>query len=73
MSTKTLDELLVKKIKNLPVNQALKDLHELPYIRRIIKKENPLAFYVPAKIQTINKDITVTAQIDSGCTKSVID
>ena len=72
-SQEKLDELLVKKIRNLQVDQALKALHELPHVRRIIKKENPLAFYVSAEIQTTDKDISITAQIDSGCTKSVID
>ena len=68
-----LDELLVKKIKSLPVDQALKALHKLPYICRIIKKENPPASHISTKIQTIDKDITTTAQVDSGCTKSVND
>ena len=72
-SQEKLDKLLVKKIKDLPVDQALKALHELPYVCRTIKKENPLAFYISAKIQTADKDVPITAQIDSGCTKSVID
>ena len=72
-SQEKLDKLLVKKIRNLPVDQALKALHELPYVCRIIKKENPLAFYVSAEIQTSGKNISITAQINSGCTKLVID
>ena len=71
-SQEKLDELLVKKIKNLPVNQALKALHELPHVCRVIK-ENPLAFYISAEIQTTDEEISITTQIDSGCTKSVID
>ena len=72
-SQEKLDELLVKKIRNLPVNQALKAIHKLPYIHRIIKEENPLVFYVPTEIQTNDRDITITAQINSRCTKLVID
>ena len=66
-SQEKLDELLVKKIRNLQVDQALKALHELPYICRIIKKENPLAFYVPTKIQTIDKDIPIIIMFFDLC------
>ena len=72
-SHKKWDEALVQELKKLPEERALQALHELPQIKRIIKKQNPNAFHLPATIRTAKGTLQVSAQVDSGCTRSMID
>ena len=72
-SHKKLDEALVQKLKKLPEEKALQTLHELPQIKRVIKRQNPNAFHLPASIRTAKETLQVSAQVDSGCTRSMID
>ena len=48
-------------------------MHELPQVKRIISKQNPNAFHLPAKIRMASGTLQASAQVDSGCTKSMID
>ena len=51
-SSKKVDEALVQELKELPEEKALQTLHKLPQIKRIVKKQNPNAFHLPASIKT---------------------
>ena len=72
-SHKKLDEALVQELKKLPEEKALQTLHELPQVKRVIKRQNPNAFHLPALIKTAQETLQVSAQVDSGCTRSMID
>ena len=72
-SPKEIDETLVHKLRKMPEEKALQALHELPQIKRIIKKQNPNAFHLSALIKTAKEMLQVSAQVDSGCTRSMID
>ena len=71
-SHKKLDEALVRELKKLPEKKTLQTLHELPQIKRIVKRQNPSAFHLPALIKTDKGTLRVSAQVDSGCTRSMI-
>ena len=72
-SPKKIDEAFVQELKELPEEKALQTLHELPQIKRIIKRQNPNAFHLPASIRMAEGTLQVSAQVDSGCTRSMID
>ena len=60
-------------MKKLPEEKALQTLHELPQIKRIVKRQNPNALHLPASTRTAEGTLQVSAQVDSGCTRSMID
>ena len=64
-SPKKIDEALVQELKKVPEERALQALHELPQIRRIVKKQNPIAFHLPATMRTAEGTLQVSAQVDS--------
>ena len=72
-SSKKIDEALVQELRSMQEERALQALHELPQIKRIVKRQNPNAFHLPASIRTAERTLQVSAQVDSGCTRSVID
>ena len=72
-SPKKIDEALVQELRKMPEERASQVLHELPQIKRIVKRQNPNAFHLPASIKTTNGTLAVSAQVDSGCTRSMID
>ena len=72
-SHKKIDEALFQELKKLPEERALQALRKLPQIKRIIKKQNLNAFHLPASRRTAKGTLQVLAQVDSGCTRSLID
>ena len=71
-SPKKIDEALVQRLRSMPEERALRVLHELPQIKRIVKRQNPNAFHLPASIRMAEGTLQVSAQVDSGCTRSMI-
>ena len=72
-SSKKIDGALVQELRSMPEEGALQALHELPQIKRIVKRQNPNAFHLPASIRMAEGTLQVSAQVDSGCTRSMID
>ena len=48
-------------------------LHELPQVKRIVRKQNLNAFHLPAKIRTTSGTLQISAQVDNGYTRSMVD
>ena len=66
---------LIDNKRRMDNHEALKAVRELRTITRVVKKTHPHAFHVTTTVTSLDKRITSSAdaQIDSGCTRSLID